>query len=180
MSALARTSRVGGELVVFAGLRADAIDLGELEGDELGARGTLPLARQQAIALGRELLPVGERVGHLLALRFESRVGVEHVEVRGRIEQHLVLVLSVQIDERPGELAQRAARDERAVDEGAAASLGRHFPADDDLAAVGGVEHGFDRGGLLAGAHELGRGAAADEQADGAEEDRLAGAGLAG
>ena len=96
------------------------------------------------------------------------------------IEQHLVLVLPVEVDERAGEVAQRAARHERAVDERAASSLRRHFPAHDDFATVGGVEHGFDRGGFLAGAHELGRGAAADEQADGAEEDGLAGAGFAG
>ncbi len=90
-----------------------------------------------------------------------------------------MLVLPVQVDERAGELAQRAARDERAVDERAAASLRRDFPPHDDLAAVRGVEDGFDRGGFLAGAHELGRGAPADEQADGADEDGLAGAGLA-
>ncbi len=57
-----------GELVVFAGLRRDAIDLGELERDELGARRTLPLAaRSRRFAFGRELLPRGERVGDLAA-----------------------------------------------------------------------------------------------------------------
>ena len=170
----------GGELVVFAGLRLDAIDLGELEGDELGARRTLALARQEAVPFCGELLPRGERFSDLEPLRFEPRVGVEHVEVRGRVEQHLVLVLPMEVDERAGELAQRGARHEGAVDERAASSLRRHFPAHDDLAAVGGVEDGFDRSGFLAGAHELGRGAAADEQANGAEEDGLAGAGFAG
>ena len=134
----------------------------------------------EAVPFGRELLPRGERLSHLEALRFEPRVGVEHVEVRRGIEQHLVLVLPVEVDERAGEVAQRAARHERAIDECAAASLRRHFPAHDDLATVGGVEHGFDRRGFLAGAHELGRGAAADEQANGAEEDGLAGPGFAG
>ena len=42
------------------------------------------------------------------------------------------------------------------------------------------LEDGLDGGGLLAGPHELGAGAAADEQADRADEDRFAGAGFAG
>ena len=126
-----------------------------------------------------ELLPRGERFSDLEPLRFEPRVGVEHIEVRGRVEQHLVLVLPVEVDERAGEVAQRGARREGAVDERAASSLRRHFPAHDDLATVGSVEDGLDRSGFLAGAHELGRGAAAHEQADGADEDGLAGPRLA-
>ena len=48
---------------------------------------------------------------------------VEQIEVRGRIEQHLVLVLAVKIDQPAAQLAQRRAGDERAVHRGAAASL---------------------------------------------------------
>ncbi len=90
-----------------------------------------------------------------------------------------MLVLAVEVDERAGEIAQRGARDERAVDERAAPSLRRHFPPNDDLAAVGGVEDRLDGRGLLTRAHEFGGGAAADEESDGSHEDRLAGAGFA-
>ena len=44
----------------------------------------------------------------------------------------------------------------------------------------GGLEDRLDRRGLLAGADEVGGGAAADEQPDGADEDRLARPGFAG
>ena len=44
----------------------------------------------------------------------------------------------------------------------------------------GAFEDGLDGGGVLAGAHEVGAGAAADEQVDGFDEDGLAGAGFAG
>ena len=152
----------------------------ELEREELGARRLLLLGRGEAGALVAHLLPGAERGGDALALRRQSGELVEQIEMRGGIEQHLVLVLPVQIDERAGGLAQRRARDERAVDEGAAASLRRDLAADDHLAAVRLLEHRLDGGGLFAGPDELGAGAAADEQADGADEDGLAGAGLAG
>ena len=42
------------------------------------------------------------------------------------------------------------------------------------------LEDRLDRGGVLAGADEVAGGAPAEQQADGLDEDRLAGAGLAG
>ena len=42
------------------------------------------------------------------------------------------------------------------------------------------VEDGFQRGSVLAGPDEVGRRPPADQQADGADDDGLAGAGLAG
>jgi len=100
--------------------------------------------------------------------------------VRGRIEQDLVLVLTVEIDERARGLTERRARDQCAVDEGPAAPLRRHFAADDHFPAVGFFEHRLDGRGLLTGPHELGACAPADEQADRAHEDGFARAGLAG
>ena len=100
--------------------------------------------------------------------------------MRRRIEQHLVLVLAVEIDEVGGQLAQRRARHQRAVDEGAAAALGRDLAPDDQFAAVGVFEDRLDRRLLLPGPDEIRRRAAADEQPDGSDQDRLARAGLAG
>ena len=103
---------------------------------------------------------------------------VEQREVLRRIEQRLVLVLSVQIDERRAELAQRRGRRERVVDERAAAALRRDLAAHDDLAPVGPLEDGLHGRGVLAGADEVGARASADEQVDGLDEDGLAGAGF--
>ena len=58
----------------------------------------------------------------------------------------------------------------------AAAPLRGDLAADDDLAAVGGVEDGFDGRLVFAGADEVGGGPAADQQPDRADEDALAGA----
>ena len=50
----------------------------------------------------------------------------------------------------------------------------------DDFGAVRPIEDRLDRGGVFAGADQVSRGAAADQQADRADQDGLAGAGLAG
>jgi hypothetical protein len=100
--------------------------------------------------------------------------------MRSGIEQDLVLVLTVEIDERPGGVAERGAGDQRAVHERTAAPLRGHLAAHDQLGAVGGFEHGLDCRRILAGAHQFRAGATADEQADRPDEDRLACAGFAG
>ena len=65
-----------------------------------------------------------------------------------------------------------------AVDEGAAAALRGDLAPDQQLFAAA-LEDRFDRRGVFAGAHEVARRAPAEEQADGLDEDRLAGAGFA-
>ena len=91
-----------------------------------------------------------------------------------------MLVLPVDVDQLADGLAQRRGRDELAVDEGAAPALRGDFTADDQLAAVRRVDHRLDHRGFGACPDEVGRGAAAEEEADGFHQDRLAGAGLAG
>ena len=101
--------------------------------------------------------------------------------MRRRIEQHLVLVLAMEIHQVRGQLAQRRRRHQGAVEEGAApAALDRDVAADHQLGAGGVLEDGFDRRLLLPRPHEIRRRPAPDEQPDGAHEDRLARAGLAG
>src|SRR5690606_29426250 len=65
-------------------------------------------------------------------------------------------------------------------DEGAAAALCGDLAFEDQVAAVRGVEDGLYGGDILAGADEVGRRPAADEQADAGDEHGLAGAGFAG
>ena len=89
-----------------------------------------------------------------------------------------MLVLPVQLDQTPGEILERAGRGERAVDEGAAASLGRDFAANQQLLPAA-VEDRFDGRRVLAGPHEVARRSPAEQQADGFDQNRLAGAGFA-
>jgi hypothetical protein len=100
--------------------------------------------------------------------------------VRRGIQQHLVLVLAVQIDERSRRVAQRRRRHQRAVDERAAATLRRHFAAHDQFPAVRLLEHRLHRCRVFPRTHEIGARASADEESDGADENRFARAGLAG
>ena len=109
----------------------------------------------------------------------EARPRIEQRQVLRRIEQLLMLVLAVKLDEAIREILERGRGRERAVDERAAAALRRDLAPDDQLAAVFGFEDRFDGREVFAGANEvLGR-ASAEQEADGFDEDRFAGAGLA-
>ena len=122
--------------------------------------------------------------------------GVEDHAMIGRIEQPALLELALDLDQAVAELAQQPDTRRRIVDKGAAAAVGREQPAQDDRLAVA-VEPGLaqDRmGGMVAsdrelgryrgllgpGAHEPGLRAAAERQTQRVQQDRLAGAGLAG
>src|SRR5205814_936430 len=93
-------------------------------------------------------------------------------------EQRLVLVLSVQLDEPAREVLQRAGRSKSAVDERAAPALRGDLASDDQLFAAA-LEDGFYRRAVFAGANQVARRPAAQQQADGLDEDRFAGAGFA-
>src|SRR4029077_15760789 len=83
--------------------------------------------------------------------RFECTERIEHREVRGRIEQRLMLVLTVQLDETRRQVLQRTGRGEGAVDEGAAPALRGDLAAHQELfPAV--LEDRFDGGNALASA----------------------------
>ena len=99
--------------------------------------------------------------------------------MRRGIEQRLMLVLTVELDQAVGQILQRAGRGQRAVDEGPAPSLRGDLAAHQQLFAAA-FEDRFDRRGVFAGADEVAGGAAAEQQSDRLDEDRLAGAGLAG
>ncbi len=82
--------------------------------------------------------------------------------MRGGVEQHLVFVLAVQIDEPAHEIAQRRRRGQGAIDERPTSALRGNFPADDGLSSVRLFEHRLNGREILAGADQIGRGAAAD------------------
>ena len=122
---------------------------------------------------------------------------VEQRAMRRRVEQAALLALALDLDEAVAELAQQPDAGRLVVDEGAAAAVGRHQPAQHDRAGEVGRDAGLaqnrrgrmvvrdgelggDRGLLGAGAHQAGIGAPPERQPERIEQDRLAGAGLAG
>src|SRR5207253_7192577 len=109
---------------------------------------------------------------------FETAERVERREMRRRIEQRLMFVLSVQLDEPRRQLLQGARRRERAVDERTASTLRRDLAADQQFFSAA-VEDGFDGGDVLVGPDKVARRAPAQEQADRLNENRFAGSGFA-
>jgi vacuolar-type H+-ATPase catalytic subunit A/Vma1 len=88
----------------------------------------------------------------------------------GGVEEYLVFVLAVQFQQAVREIPQRPRSGERPVDEGAAAALGRHLAAHDDLAGRV-LELRLDQRGVGTGSNELTRRAPAEEEPDGLDED---------
>ena len=88
-----------------------------------------------------------------------------------------MLVLPVQLDQTPGQILERASGRQRAVDEGAAPSLGRDLAADQQLFPAA-VENRFNGSRVLPRPHEVARRPPSEQQADGFHQDRLAGAGF--
>ena len=108
----------------------------ELERQELGARGVLPRVGEQPFALGVDVA-ARSRTPRRRTPRSGVELGerVEQVEVGGRVEQDLMLVLAVQVDQDARQIAERGAGGQRAVDEGAAAALRRDLAPEDDFLA---------------------------------------------
>ncbi len=141
------------------------------------------------------LLP--RRIGarHARRLAAQAAKGVDQLAVTGRIDQSAVVMLAVDLDQRLAHLTQELHADADVVDEGAAPAVGAlHAPQDERLFSLDAVagKQGEDRMGPgqiedrrhlalgVALAHERGIAAAADGKREGIEQDRLAGAGLAG
>ena len=97
----------------------------------------------------------------------------------GRRQQALVGVLPVQVDQHPAVLASSATVARRPFDVGPRPTLGRDDAAQDEL-VLAVDEAALDDGLGRAGAHERRVGPPAHQQLDGLDEERLAGAGLAG
>ena len=127
--------------------------------------------------------------------RAEAAEGVERRAMRGGVEQALRLELPVDLDQRRAQRAEKPHRTGLVVDECAAAPVRPDDTAQDELALgiepllgrdrAGGmvrrdVEDGRDAGALRARAHHRRVGARAEGEAERVEQDRLAGARLAG
>lgn len=115
--------------------------------------------------------------------------------MRAGVEQALRLELAVDLDQRRAQRAEQAHRPGLVVDEGAAAAVRADDAPQDELALgveplLGGeragrmvgrdIEDGGDASAFGARAHHRGVGARAEREAERVQQDRLAGARLAG
>jgi len=123
-------------------------------------------------------------------------VGVEHRELAVGGKQRLVVVRAMQVHEVIAEALEQGERDRRIVDKLAVGGLADQA-AHDELGIIAGVqaaigeddidfsrvaefEHGLDGTRVLAGADQGFVRALAEDQLEGADNDRLAGTGLTG
>ena len=174
-----------------------------------GERGEFVMRVAQVIGLGarrrearflpdqrrRRLFHGAVRIAHGESLRLQSAMHVEKVAMRRRIDERAVVMLSVDLDQRAGDHAQRLRADGLIVDEGARAPV-RHLHAPQHEIAVDvdrlfvrylsrhmigrRVEHSRHLPLRLAAAHQRAVAARAEGEREGVEQDRFAGARLAG
>src|SRR5262249_55928152 len=118
-------------------------ELARLVAQEIDAIAALGSRRREA----RELLTLRQptRAARPVALDhdFESPERVEQARLLAGLEQTLVLVLTVDLDQQRGELAQDPRRDRAMVDPGSRAAVGRERARQDELAlriALGAVD----------------------------------------
>ncbi len=157
-----------------------------------------PCRRRGGLGIGARLL--GRPPGlpgrpHRGALPVEAGEGIERGAVRRHVQQPVLLHLALDLDQRVAQPAQQRDRRRLVVDEGPAAAVGadgaaqgQHVLVVDPLFGqdgVGGmipgeIEGGGDGGLRGAAAHRVGVRARAQGQAQRIDQDRLAGAGLAG
>ena len=195
------------QALVLAALELGAVELVLLEPHEVGALGALAIVAAEVGDLrvdAGELVPRRAHLERALGIAGER---VEDLAVARGVDQALVLVLPGQIDQPRAQLGQAPGGGERAVDVGAALAAALDDPADHDLGAGGDVvgivrgerqpgggqdrdhaaaqirrhlDDGLDRGLGGAGARDVGRGATAAQEVHRLDDERLAGAGLAG
>ena len=172
------------------------VELRDLEPQQILALDPIPLRRPRALELGSGGAVLREQVAHAVAQLVGIREPIQEVELPGRLEQALVLVLAVDLHQMVAEPLEQTHRHRRVVDEGAMPAGPRELPANHELPLVESepsfVEHGLNRAagpdfeqglhgsGLRIGADDIGLGAGTADQEDRVEQHRLAGAGLAG
>ncbi len=193
--ALHHRGALGRETLLLAGLDGELGQLLAGVAGEVGlflARGHVGARRRQFGAAGFERSISGAHAGDGAVV---AAIGVHQSAMAGGVEQCALVMLAVNLDKAGGERAQGLRADALVVDIGAGAPV-RHLHAAQDQFALErqilGGEEGMD--GMVAGqlehrrhltlrsagAHEAAVAAQAQGQRQGVEQDRLAGAGLAG
>ena len=154
--------------------------------------GDVRLERSRGV---RGLAPRGVRGGNVCAVTVEPAERIEQRAMGARLDERAVVVLPVDLDKAGADPPQQPDRHRLVVEEGAAAAVGALDTAQDQVAIDVDPRLGRDRTGGMVAAHvEHGRdialgspaadkaqiAAAAERERQRVEQDRLAGAGLAG
>ncbi len=187
------------QLFLLAGLQAGGLDLVDLVTEQIDAAGHLALVTAQAGQLAAHGAQVAHQAGDLVAQRPQPAVAVQQVDVLADAHQRQVLGLAVDVDQALADLFQGLDRDGPTVDPAHIAPFEADLAAqkqDARLVALQAVfsqqraddrlDLGVEQEGTLdgrpigAGTDNVGLTPPAQQQADGVDDDRLAGAGLAG
>ena len=193
---------LGAQLLLFAGAQRGGGDLFRLVPEQRDAAGAVALVAGDGGDAAIERVQPPHHPGELAARLAEAGEAVEQGQGLPGAEQREVLALAVDVGEPGGEAAHGVERGGAVVDaqppgDSAALGIEREPAAQQQFAverhidllqgcshgvargAVAQVEDGFDFGALCAGADQCGVGGAAEREAQGFEEDALAGAGFA-
>ncbi len=164
-------------LVLVGAGDGGVVDLGHLVAHEVELACPVALVAPEArqlVAKPGDLLAGGQQ-----RLEVDPAEPVERLALGRGVQQRLVGVLAVEVDQLDAQLGHDPGGGQAAVDVGPAAPVAGHRPGHDHL-AVAVDEAALDPGLVGPGAHQRGVGPAADQQLDGVDHHRLAGAGLAG
>src|SRR5262249_23059304 len=145
----------GGELVVFGRAWRDTPDFSELKRDQIEACSLLARVHPRALELVAKRPNRRPGVSNPRPEVCEVREVIEQWQMRERVEERLMLVLSVQLDQPGRQIAKRGRGGEGPVDEGSTPALGCDFPADHHFTALGGLEDGLDDRLGFTGADEI-------------------------
>ena len=184
------------QLRELAVLHVERFELADLELHELGARVAVAHAALEIERAVQQREPHALQPRDLAGEPFEAARGVEQLALRGRAHERLEFVLAVDVDQQYADLAQQLQRHGLAVQVRAAAAVAADEATDRQLVGrvdrllaqqphqrttrIAEVETAAHLGALGAVAHDFAAGATAGEQLQRIDDDRLAGAGLAG
>src|SRR5262249_10937963 len=126
---------LGAQLVLLAIGRLHRVDLGQLEAVQILLPRGLSELRVEPLAPAARVLPRAHEGGDALAPRPALCEAVEQIELAGRLEQPLVLVLTVQLHEQVAQALEQADRRRLVVDEDAVAPRPRDLSLHDELPA---------------------------------------------
>ena len=167
-----------GQRLVLVLQRIDLVDVAQPQRRELGALGRARRKRPGLPDPVPRAPPARERVPRRGAQRLEACVAIQQIEVGRRVEQRLMLVLAVDVQQPGADGSKPRGRHEPVVDVRPASTLRRQFAAQHPLAAVGVLGDRLHDRPFRPRPHQARRRPPAPQQAQRADENRLAGAGL--
>ena len=167
------------EGVVLAGNEAGLRDLVDLEAELVEEAFALARVGADGFDLAAQGAQLADLRGERVALLAQAAERVEDGELDGRAQQRELLGLAVDVDNASAELAEALGRRAVVTDAPGGASREAHGALNREP-VVAGTHAGADAGALGAVRDDAAAVPASEEEVEGVDDDRLAGAGLAG